>query len=150
MKLLSIVGAALLVSLSSLALAADGLIIVKSTHSVAVTMDRFEALAKQRGLTVFVRIDHAAGASKIGKSLRPTQVIIVGNPQGGTSFMECAQTVGIDLPLKVLVWEDESAQVWLGYNDPAYLARRHDAAQCPVIENLRKALAGLAESSVTP
>ena len=113
-------------------------------------MDRFEALAKQRGLTVFARIDHAAGAAKIGKALRPTEVLIFGNPQGGTPFMECAQTVGIDLPLKVLVWEDASAQVWLGYNDPAYLARRHDVAQCPVAENLRKTLAGLAESAVVP
>jgi uncharacterized protein (DUF302 family) len=150
MKLLSLMFAALLVTFSSLALAADGLVAVKSPHSVAATMDRFEVLAKQRGLTVFARIDHAAGAAKIGKALRPTQVIIFGNPQGGTPFMECAQTVGIDLPLKVLVWEDASAQVWLGYNDPEYLAKRHDAAKCPVIENLRKVLAGLAESSVTP
>ncbi len=136
--------------LSSLEQAVDGLVTVKSPHSVAATMDRFELLAKQHGLTVFARIDHAAGAAKIGKTLRPTQVIIFGNPQGGTPFMECAQTVGIDLPLKVLVWEDASTQVWLGYNDPEYLARRHDVAKCPVVENLRKTLAGLAESAVTP
>ena len=148
MKLLSLMLAALLFAFSSLAQSADGLIAVKSPHSVSVTMDRFEALAKQRGLTVFARIDHAAGAAKIGKTLRPTQVIIIGNPQGGTSFMECAQTVGIDLPLKVLVWEDASAQVWLGYNDPEYLAKRHDAGKCPVVENLRKALASLAAASV--
>jgi uncharacterized protein (DUF302 family) len=113
-------------------------------------MDRVEALAKQRGLTVFARIDHAGGAAKIGKTLRPTQVIIFGNPQGGTPFMECAQTVGIDLPLKVLVWEDAAAQVWLGYNDPAWLARRHGDEKCPAVENLRKALAGLAEAAVAP
>ncbi|MBI5891686.1 MAG: DUF302 domain-containing protein [Nitrosomonadales bacterium] len=150
MKLLSFIFAALLVSFSSLVLAADGLVAVKSPHSVSATMDRFEALAKQRGLAVFARIDHAAGAAKIGKALRPTEVIIFGNPQGGTPFMECAQTVGIDLPLKALVWEDASAQVWLGYNDPDYLAKRHDVAKCPVVENLRKALAGLAEASVAP
>ncbi|GAB1235149.1 DUF302 domain-containing protein [Ferrigenium sp. UT5] len=107
-------------------------------------------MAKQRGLHVFARIDHAAGAAKIGKTLRPTQVIVFGNPQGGTPFMECAQTVGIDLPLKVLVWEDSSGQVWLGYNDPEYLATRHEAGQCAVVGNLRKALDGLAGATVAP
>lgn len=150
MKLLSWVIAASLVTFSTLVTAADGLVSIKSLQSVSATMDRVEALAKQRGLTVFTRIDHAAGAAKIGKTLRPTQVIIFGNPQGGTPFMECAQTVGIDLPLKVLVWEDDEAQVWLGYNDPEYLAARHDAGKCPVVENLRKALEGLAAASVAP
>ncbi|GAB4118482.1 MAG: DUF302 domain-containing protein [Sideroxydans sp.] len=150
MKLLSQIFAAALLALSTLASAADGLVAVKSPHPVAATMDRVEALAKQRGLTVFARIDHAAGAASIGKTLRPTQVVIFGNPQGGTPFMACAQTAGIDLPLKVLVWQDASGQVWLGYNDPAYLAQRHDAATCPVVANLRKALAGLAEAAVAP
>jgi uncharacterized protein (DUF302 family) len=150
MKKMSWVIAASLLSFSTLAAAADGLLSVKSPHSVSATMDRVESLAKQRGLTVFTRIDHAAGAAKIGKTLRPTQVIIFGNPQGGTPFMECAQTVGIDLPLKVLVWEDDKAQVWLGYNAPDFLAKRHEAANCPAVENLRKALEGLAEASVAP
>lgn len=150
MKLLSLIVATLLVLFSPLASAADGLVAVKSPHSVAATMDRVEALAKQRGLTVFARIDHAAGAAKIGKTLRPTQLIIFGNPQGGTPFMECAQTAGIDLPLKILVWEDANAQVWLGYNDPEYLAKRHEAGKCEVVANLSKTLAGLAELSVAP
>jgi len=111
-------------------------------------MNRLEETVKQRGLNVFARIDHAAGASKVGKSLRPTEVLIFGNPQGGTPFMECAQSVGIDLPLKALVWEDASSQVWLGYNDPAFLAQRHGVSQCPSVETLRKALAGLAEATV--
>lgn len=150
MKKLSCVIAATLLTLSTLAAAADGLVSLKSPHSVSVTMDRVESLAKQRGLTVFTRIDHAAGAAKIGKTLRPTQVIIFGNPQGGTPFMECAQTVGIDLPLKILVWEDAAAQVWLGYNDPEYLAERHDAGKCQAVGNLRKALEGLSAASVAP
>ena len=111
-------------------------------------MDRLEELVKQRGLDVFARIDHAAGATKVGKTLRPTEVLIFGNPQGGTPFMECAQSVGIDLPLKALVWEDASAQVWVGYNDPAFLAQRHGVAQCPVVENLRKALEGIASAAI--
>ena len=150
MKLSRPLLAAFLVSLASLASAADGLIAVKSPHSAANTMNRFEELAKQRGLIVFARIDHAAGAAKVGKTLRPTEVLIFGNPKGGTPFMECAQSVGIDLPMKALVWEDASAQVWLGYNDPAFLAQRHGVAQCPVVENLRKALSGLAEATVEP
>lgn len=133
---------------ANVAQAADGLIQVKSPYSAAETMSRFEKLAKERGLVVFARIDHAAGAAKIGKTLRPTEVIIFGNPQGGTPFMECAQTAGIDLPLKALVWEDESKQVWLGYNDPAFLGQRHSAATCPVLENLKKAQAGLADAAI--
>jgi uncharacterized protein (DUF302 family) len=133
----------------SSAFAADGLVSLKSPYSAKHTMNRLEEVIKQKGLNVFARIDHAAGAAKIGKSLRPTEVIIFGNPQGGTPFMECAQSVGIDLPLKALVWEDASSQVWLGYNDPIYLGQRHGARQCPVIENLRKALAGIAEAAVT-
>lgn len=85
-------------------------------------MDRLEDGVKQRGLVVFARIDHAAGASKIGKTLRPTELLIFGNPQGGTPFMECAQSVGIDLPLKALVWEDAMGKVWISYNEPAFLA----------------------------
>ncbi len=140
----------LLLSIASLASAADGLIAVKSPHSASVTMNRLEEVVKQRGLTVFARIDHAAGAAKIGKTLRPTELLIFGNPQGGTPLMECAQSAGIDLPLKALVWEDASSQVWVGYNDPAYLAQRHGAAQCPAVENLTKALSSLSSAAVAP
>ena len=134
--------------LAGAAAAADGLVAVKSSYSAKETMDRLEASVKQRGLTVFARIDHAAGAAKIGKTLRPTELLIFGNPQGGTPLMECEQTAGIDLPLKALAWEDAAAQVWVGYNDPAYLAQRHGAASCPVVENLRKALSSLVDTVV--
>jgi uncharacterized protein (DUF302 family) len=133
---------------SSPAQAADGLIAVKSPHSAKDTMTRLEDTVKQRGLNVFARVDHTAGAAKIGKSLRPTEVLIFGNPQGGTPLMECEQSMGIDLPLKALVWEDAAGQVWVGYNDPAYLGQRHGAPSCPAIENVRKALAGLAQAAV--
>ena len=148
MKLLHSLAAVSLAALVCAASAADGLVAVKSPHSAKATMDKLEDVVKQRGLNMFARIDHAAGASKIGKTLRPTELLIFGNPQGGTPFMECAQSVGIDLPLKALVWEDAAAQVWLGYNDAAFLAQRHAAAQCPAVENLRKALAGMAEAAV--
>ncbi len=128
--------------------AADGLVALQSSYSAAETMDRFEAIAKKKGLNIFARINHAAGAAKIGKTLRPTEVLIFGNAQGGTPFMECSQTVGIDLPLKVLVWQDASGQVWLGYNDPVYLAKRHEVESCPVAAKLNKALAGLSAATL--
>ena len=129
-------------------LAAEGLVTLKSPYPAKDTMNRLEEVARQRGLNVFARIDHAAGASKIGKLLRPTEVLIFGNPQGGTPFMECEQSVGIDLPLKALVWEDAQGQVWLGYNDPAWLAQRHGVATCPAAAAIGKALSNLAEAAV--
>lgn len=137
-------------SLATSAQAADGLVSVKSPHSVAVTADRLAGVVEARGLKLFARIDHAAGAASINASLRPTQVLIFGNPQGGTPFMACQQSVGIDLPLKALVWQDATGQVWLGYNDPAWLAARHGANDCPVVPNLGKALAGLAAAATAP
>lgn len=150
MSLLRTIFAIALTASSVLAYAADGMIEVKSPYSASVTMTRLEDTVKQRGLIVFARIDHAAGAEKIGKKLRPTEVLIFGSPQGGTPLMECAQTAGIDLPLKALVWEDASNQVWLGYNAPAYLAQRHGAPGCAVVDNLSKALASIAGSVVAP
>jgi uncharacterized protein (DUF302 family) len=151
MNTLRLLIATLLVAVLPTAFAAsDGLIAVKSPHSANDTMNRLEAIAKERGLTVFARIDHAAGAAKIGKTLRPTQVLIFGNPQGGTPLMECAQSISIDLPLKALVWEDAAGQVWLGYNDVAWLAKRHDAGSCAAVDAVGKALSGLAAGAVAP
>ncbi len=131
-------------------LGAEGLVIVKSPLSVKETMDRLESTVQQKGMKVFARIDHAKGATTIGKTLRPTEVIIFGNPTGGTPFMECAQTLGIDLPLKALVWEDAAGQVWLGYNDPTFLAQRHEVPECAVAKNMAKALAGIAADVTQP
>jgi uncharacterized protein (DUF302 family) len=148
MKRLATLSAIVCLCTATAAAAADGLVALKSPHPAKDTMNRFEENAKQRGLTVFARIDHAAGAAKVGKTLRPTEVLIFGNPQGGTPLMECAQSAGIDLPLKALVWEDAQGQVWLGYNDPAWLASRHGAAQCPAAEAIGKALASLSETTL--
>jgi uncharacterized protein (DUF302 family) len=149
MPALRIVVFAFLVVLALPCLAADGLVAVRSPHAVRETIDRFEAAAKSRGLTIFLRVDHAAGAKKIGKDLRPTELLVLGNPQGGTPLMECAQSAGIDLPLKALAWEDAAGQVWLGYNDPQFILRRHEGKDCePVAQNLAKALAILAQETV--
>ena len=107
------------------AMAADGLTTVKSGSGPKETMNRLEGEVRAKGMTVFSRIDHAAGAADVGLSLRPTELLIFGNARAGTPLMQSAQTIGIDLPLKVLVWQDASRDTWLSYNDPSWLARRH-------------------------
>jgi uncharacterized protein (DUF302 family) len=109
-------------------MAVQGLTSIKSNHSPQETMKRLEATVTAKGLTVFARIDHAAGAAEAGLSLRPTEVLIFGNAKGGTPLMQEVQTVGIDLPLKALVWQDASGETWLSWNDPAWLAARHGAS----------------------
>lgn len=148
MQLCKTVAALALITGLATSHAADGLVSVGSPYDPKVTMDRLEAQVKQRGLNVFIRVDHAAGAAKIGRTLRPTELLVFGNPQGGTPFMECAQSVGIDLPLKALVWQDAAGKVWLGYNDPAYVARRHDTSACPVVADMAKALDAIAQATV--
>lgn len=135
---------------ASVAAAADGMIIVKSPHSAAETASRLVSALPERGLKLIARVDHAANAASIGKSLRPNEVLIFGNPQGGTPLMECQPSAGIDLPLKALVWQDAAGAVWLGYNDPAWLAARHGAGDCPAVANLSKALGSLATAVVAP
>ncbi|HXC36827.1 MAG TPA: DUF302 domain-containing protein [Candidatus Acidoferrales bacterium] len=104
----------------------EGLKTLKSEFGPEKTMDRLEAEIKAHGMTVFARINHAALAAEAGLALRPTKVILFGNPRGGTPLMQAKQTMGIDLPLKALVWQDASGQTWLSYNDPAWLATRHE------------------------
>lgn len=103
----------------------NGTIVQKSAHSVSKTMDRLEAALKSKGVTIFNRIDHAAGAQKIGAKLAPTQLLIFGNPKLGTPLMQSNPAAGLDLPLKALVWQDAKGDVWLSYNDPAFVTNRH-------------------------
>lgn len=133
----------LVFSMSMTAMADTGMIEQPSPYSVSQTMGRVESTIKHAGLTVFVVIDHAKGAAKIGQHLRPTQLIIFGNPQGGTPLMQCSQTAGIDLPLKILVWENADGKVMLGYNDPLWIAQRHQAPDCPAAAKLHENLAKL-------
>jgi uncharacterized protein (DUF302 family) len=106
-------------------MAAEGLITVPSRFGPKETMDRLENEIKASGLTIFARVDHAAGAAEVGLTLRPTELLIFGNARGGTPLMQANQTIGIDLPLKALVWQDELGKTWLSYNDPSWLAKRH-------------------------
>jgi uncharacterized protein (DUF302 family) len=106
-------------------MAADGLITMPSSFGPEETMNRLEAEVRAKGMTLFARIDHAAGAKAAGLSLPPTDLLIFGNAKAGTPLMQSARTLGIDLPLKALVWQDAAGKTWLSYNDPNWLARRH-------------------------
>jgi uncharacterized protein (DUF302 family) len=129
-------------------MAAQGLTTIKSSHGPQETMNRLDAAVKAKGMMVFARIDHSAGASEVGLSLNPTAVLIFGNAKGGTPLMQSVQTIGIDLPLKALVWQDASGDTWLSYNDPAWLAKRHGlgATEAP-IGNLTAALDAVAKAA---
>src|SRR5271156_5228178 len=104
----------------------DGIISKASKLSVPDTLDRLEAILRAKGITVFARIDHSGEAEKVGLKMPPTQVLIFGNPKGGTPLMLAAPASAIDLPLKALAWQDADGGVWLSYNDPAYLKRRFE------------------------
>src|ERR1700753_239998 len=103
----------------------DGLITMQSSFNPETTLQKLEAILHAKGLIVFAMIDHAAGAAQVDMPLRPTTLVIFGNRKGGTPLMQAAQTSGIDLPLKALVWQDASGNTWLSYNDPAWIAQRH-------------------------
>lgn len=133
---------------SPLALAANGLLSVKSAYDVPTTADRLEEILTVKGMTIFIRINHAEGASNVGEELRPTEVIIFGNPKIGTLLMQCSQSVGIDLPQKILIREDADGQVWLSYNDPKYLAKRHNIKKCTeVLNKVATALGNFAKAA---
>jgi uncharacterized protein (DUF302 family) len=132
-------------------MAVDGLTTVRSNHGPKDTMDRLEAAVKTRGMTIFARIDHAAGATDAGLSLRPTELLIFGNAKAGTPLMQAAQSIGIDLPLKALVWQDASGDTWISYNDPSWLASRHILASdiATVVGNMATALKAVANEAAS-
>lgn len=123
---------------------ADGLLRIASAFSPKETADRLEQEIRDRGLTLFARIDHAAGAKAAGLELRPTELLVFGNAKGGTPLMQVAQEMGIDLPLKALVYQDGDGKVWIAWNDPAWLAARHHVSGQPVVAALTKNLEAIA------
>jgi len=133
---------------SSVASADNGLISIKSAFGITETADRLEKALKSKGMTIFARVSHTEGAFKAGKELRPTELVIFGNPKIGTSLIQCGQSVAIDLPQKSLIWEDEKGQVWFSYNDPGYLAKRHNIKNCDgVINKISSALGNFARAA---
>ncbi|ACA15783.1 protein of unknown function DUF302 [Methylobacterium sp. 4-46] len=133
------------------AMAEDGLVTLRSAFGPAETMARLEAAVKARGMIVFAHIDHAAAATGAGMALRPTDLLIFGAAKGGTPLMQSMQTIGIDLPLKALVWQDETGTTFLTYNEPAYLARRHGlgASVDAVVGAMSSALEEIATSTTS-
>ena len=125
----------------------EGLVSFPSRYSAPETMQRLLAVLKKRDLSVFARIDHAANAAAVGMPLRPTEVVLFGNPKGGTALMQDQQRAGIDLPLKALVWQDAEGKVWLSYNAPDWLAARAGLgpASAGAVAAMTKGLAAIAE-----
>ena len=103
----------------------DDLVIVRSRHSYAMTLERFRSALEQAGLTVFAEIDHGANATAVNLQLRPTVLLVFGNPRGGTPLMQMNQTVALDLPLRAVVWEDDAGVAWITHNDPRWLSERY-------------------------
>ena len=125
-----------------------GLTSIQSRYGAKATMDRVEAQIQARGLNVFARIDHAAGVAEVGLPLAPTDLIIFGNARGGTPLMQSVQTVGIDLPLKILVWKDAANDTWLSYNEPSWIAQRHGVADAEsTIDKMADLLGAIAKEA---
>src|SRR6266851_6105887 len=123
----------------------NGMAHVSSPYSVPETLKRLESVLQAKGLTIFARIDHSGEAEKVGMKMRPTQLLIFGSPKAGTPLMIASPTLAIDLPLKALVWEDTDGNVWLSYNSPDYLKRRHEIPD-ELVKNIAGAGAVLEEA----
>jgi uncharacterized protein (DUF302 family) len=140
-----------LLIVASAASADSGLVTIESAHDVKTTADRLEKALGEKGMTVFIRIDHAKGAQSVGQQLRPTEVVIFGNPKVGTPLMQCSRGAAIDLPQKALIWEDDAGKVWLSYNNPQYLVTRHKIEGCQeVVGTIEKALGNFAKAATMP
>jgi len=147
MKKIVLLGSILALSISAVA---SGIVNVSSDYSVAETTKRMQMILEKKGMKIFNQISHSAGAKGVGINLRDTELIIFGNPKVGSPLMKCQQTIALDLPQKALIWEDETQKVWISYNSPKYLAKRHDLKGCEtVIAKVEKALAGISKAAAT-
>lgn len=136
--------------ISSLTFADDGLIKIKSNYTVKQTTKKLVKVLKKKGMTVFKTINHKKGAKKVGKKLRATTVVIFGNPKIGTLLMKCSQTAAIDLPQKALIYKDDKGLVWYAYNNPKYLASRHNIQDCEKpLNKIINALAKFAKAATS-
>ena len=131
-------------------MAAEGLINVQSDFNVKETTDRLENILNEKGMTIFNQINHSDAAQKVGVELRKTRLIIFGNPKVGSPLMQCQQSIAIDLPQKAIIWEDDKSKVWISYNDPRFLGKRHNIVGCDeVITKVEKALSGITKAAAT-
>lgn len=131
--------------------AQEGLLKVKSKQTVQQTAERLEKLIKQKGLTFFAKVDHTKNAKSVDMHLRPTVLVIFGNPKLGTPLMQCSQTFAVDLPQKALIYRDEQNQVWIAWNDQEYLANRHNMQNCAKeLQKVKQALSNLMKEAAYP
>jgi uncharacterized protein (DUF302 family) len=129
----------------------EGLTTIASSFSPKETMDRLEAEISAKGMKVFARVDHGAGAADAGLELRPTNLIIFGNARGGTPLMQASQTSGIDLPLKALVWQDAAGKTWLSYNEPSWIVQRHGlGVRAEIVDKMAAALSAISRKAADP
>lgn len=132
------------------AMAQEGLISIESPHDVVKTIDKLTAALESKGMSIFGRVNHAQNAKNAELDLRPTEVLIFGNPKIGTPLMNCSQSIAIDLPQKMLAWEDENGKVHLGWNDPMHLKARHGIEGCDkVLEMVSAALVNFAKAATS-
>ncbi len=144
----AVITALSIVCLAVPVLAAEGVITLPSSHTVEETGRRLERILHEKGMTVFNHIKHSKAAAGVGIELQHTELILFGNPKVGSPLMKCQQSVAIDLPQKALIWEDDNGRVWISYNDPRYLEKRHNISGCEeVIAKIEKALAGITGSA---
>lgn len=149
MKRLGIVLFAVLLCAGTAIAYDTGLVTKKSAHSAKVTIDRLETILKEKGITIALRWSHSDKAEAVDIDLRPTELLIFGNPKLGSNMFTSKQTAGIDLPMKALAWEDENGQTWLTYNDPAYIANRHGIEDRPeVVKKMMGALTKFTDKAV--
>jgi uncharacterized protein (DUF302 family) len=126
----------------------SGVVNIKSNHTVEQTITKLETELKNKGMTIFKRVSHSEGAASVGLKLRPTEILIFGNPKIGTQLMQCEQLAGLDLPLKALAYEDSEGQVWLAYNKPDYLAKRYNIKGCTgVLTQMTNALLNFSKAA---
>ena len=138
----------LVILLSMPAMSAEGVINVESDFNVKETAARLESILKEKGMTIFKRVKHSEGAANVGIEILETELIVFGNPKVGSPLMKCQQTVAIDLPQKALIWVDDQSKVWISYNDPRYLKKRHNISGCDeVIAKIEKALSGITKTA---
>ncbi len=132
---------ALVLTTATAAIADEGIVVKRSAHSVQATLDKLESVVSDKGFGIVARVDHAAAAAKAGEQLRPTQVLIFGNPKVGTALMKSNQRIGLDLPIRVVAWEDEAGAVWVAYHAPKALVGGHDIGdRAEVVQRMTGAL----------
>ncbi len=132
----------------SLVQASDNYINKKSPYSVPVTLDRLQSALESKGITIFVRVDHGAGAKKVNTPLQESQLLIFGNPKLGSPLMKEAPMMGLDLPMKALAWKDANGQVWLSYLKPSVLQNRHQLKQTGIIKKMAGALNAMTNKAI--